>query len=249
MAYQKKSGDWNDRISAYPRRRLLTPVEGGDAVLYDISRSEGNITQEGDAFSAENMNDLETRIKTECDLLEQALANVQTGDTAEGQIEKGAYFVRNGIFYKAKALIADGAGFNNNNCEATNVGAQLKSLADTFANMDTWIGNSLASINTGMQATQQVVNTGFAQRPKGKFIPFENFYMSGGTFSGLSFDCRDVLSSRAWGLTVTAEGGNQIFGGIITNPAPQSVTFTIKCLTDSSWSGTVSRLDVIVWGY
>ena len=248
MAYSKKT--WTDRISAYPRRRLLTPVEGGDAVLYDITRQEGNITQEGDAFSAENLNDLETRIKTECDLLEQALANVQTGDTASGNISKGAYFVRNGIFYKAKTNIASGSGFNSNNCEATKVGDQLKSLADTFSNMDTWINNSLASLNSGMMATQQVVNTGFAQRPKGKYISFENFYVSGGTVTGLSFDCCDVLASRAWGLTVTAEGGNEIFGGILTNASNiANITFTIKCLTNSSYTGTVSRLDVIVWGY
>lgn len=59
MAFIKKI--WKDRISEYPTRRQLTK-ENGDVELVTVARSEGTISQEGDAFSAENLNGLEGRI-------------------------------------------------------------------------------------------------------------------------------------------------------------------------------------------
>lgn len=64
MAFQKKT--WVNRVAQYPLRRLLTVVRNFDATntaVMDIQREEGEVTTEGDAFSAENMNDLENRIK------------------------------------------------------------------------------------------------------------------------------------------------------------------------------------------
>lgn len=59
MSFVKKT--WKDRQSEYPNRRTLTS-EDGSAQLVTVSREEGAITEEGDAFNAENMNDLEERI-------------------------------------------------------------------------------------------------------------------------------------------------------------------------------------------
>lgn len=53
---------WKDRISEYPTRRILTMTDGSTEFV-TVARSEGSISQEGDAFSAENMNDLEQRIE------------------------------------------------------------------------------------------------------------------------------------------------------------------------------------------
>lgn len=52
---------WKDRMSEYPTRRKLTR-ENGTTELVTVARSEGTISQEGDAFSAANMNNLESRI-------------------------------------------------------------------------------------------------------------------------------------------------------------------------------------------
>ena len=60
MAYSKKT--WIDRVSEHPNRRLLSSTGVSDT--YDVTRAEGTVTTEGDAFSAENMNDLESRIET-----------------------------------------------------------------------------------------------------------------------------------------------------------------------------------------
>ena len=62
MGFLKKL--WQDRVSEQPQRRLLTPTDGGEAFSVDVTRQEGLVIQEGDAFSAANMNDLENRIKT-----------------------------------------------------------------------------------------------------------------------------------------------------------------------------------------
>lgn len=54
---------WKDRITEYPTRRTLTKADGSTETV-TVARSEGTVSQEGDAFSAANMNDLEARIAT-----------------------------------------------------------------------------------------------------------------------------------------------------------------------------------------
>jgi len=207
--FNKKT--WKDRESQYPRRRLLTPVEEGDAALYTVSRAEGTVTEEGDAFSAENMNDLETRIKSECDSIRSALATQQA----------------------SIGTVATSVTTTNN---------RVTALANST-------NNAINSLTRDMQTTQAMVNEGFGKRAKSKFISFTNFAMSGGVTEGLTVDCSDVLDSRVWGLTVTPEGGSNLFGAILTNATPSTATFTIKCITDPSFTGTITRLDVLVWGY
>lgn len=41
---------WNDRQSEHPARRRLTPTENDNE--YEISRAEGLVMEEGDAFDA-----------------------------------------------------------------------------------------------------------------------------------------------------------------------------------------------------
>ena len=54
---------WKDRVTEYPTRRVLTKTDGSKETV-TVARSEGTVSQEGDAFSAANMNDLEARIAT-----------------------------------------------------------------------------------------------------------------------------------------------------------------------------------------
>lgn len=58
--FEKKT--WTDRVTEYPTRRSLTK-EDGSTELVTVTRDEGSVSTEGDAFSAENMNDLEARIE------------------------------------------------------------------------------------------------------------------------------------------------------------------------------------------
>lgn len=66
MAFSKKT--WLDRIAEYPTRRRLRKSDGSEE-LVTVAREEGTISQEGDAFSAANMNDLEERVANEFDAL------------------------------------------------------------------------------------------------------------------------------------------------------------------------------------
>lgn len=58
--YQKKT--WKARTSEFPTRRALTDVSTGAVQTVNVARDEGTVSEQGDGFSAANMNDLEARI-------------------------------------------------------------------------------------------------------------------------------------------------------------------------------------------
>lgn len=57
-----KTKTWQDRIVEFAGRRTLADVTTGKETLVDVYRSEGAVSQSGDAFSAANMNGLEQRV-------------------------------------------------------------------------------------------------------------------------------------------------------------------------------------------
>lgn len=73
MGFTKKT--WKNRIAEYINRRLIT-MEDGSTNLVTVARDEGTISQEGDAFNAANMNDLEDRIEAGFADVSQSLTNV-----------------------------------------------------------------------------------------------------------------------------------------------------------------------------
>ena len=73
MGFTKKT--WKNRIAEYINRRLIT-MEDGSTNLVTVARDEGTISQEGDAFNAANMNDLEDRIEAEFNEVTQSLNNL-----------------------------------------------------------------------------------------------------------------------------------------------------------------------------
>jgi hypothetical protein len=60
MAYEVKT--WTDRISEYINRRTLTDTTTSAEQVVTVTRNEGTVSVEGDAFNATNMNNLESRI-------------------------------------------------------------------------------------------------------------------------------------------------------------------------------------------
>lgn len=79
MAFVTKT--WKDRMVEYAGRRKLKNVATGEEVLMDVSRSEGTVSQAGDAFSAANMNNLEQRIKNEFDTVNSSLQDSNTSES------------------------------------------------------------------------------------------------------------------------------------------------------------------------
>lgn len=73
---------WKDRVSDYPNKRKLTK-EDGTSETVTVERAEGDIVVAGDAFNAENMNDLETRIQNGFNAVEQAQAELNENNAIE----------------------------------------------------------------------------------------------------------------------------------------------------------------------
>lgn len=85
MAFVTKT--WKDRLVEYAGRRKIKNVATGEETLVDVSRSEGTVSQAGDAFSAANMNNLEQRIKNEFDTVNSSLvSNIYVG--SDGKLHK-----------------------------------------------------------------------------------------------------------------------------------------------------------------
>lgn len=79
MSFVKKT--WKDRISEYPNRRTIN--DGYVTKQVTVGRDEGTITEAGDAFNAETMNDLEDRI--EAGFISGDLWNDITGTLTAGE--------------------------------------------------------------------------------------------------------------------------------------------------------------------
>lgn len=56
-----KTKTWTNRVTEFPTKRILTKEDGSSEIV-TVARAEGSVSAEGDAFNAENMNDLEVRI-------------------------------------------------------------------------------------------------------------------------------------------------------------------------------------------
>lgn len=87
MGFEKK--EWKDRITEYPTRRNLVK-EGGTTETVTVERNEGSVSQEGDAFSAENMNDLEQRI-------EDAIGTQDISAIGDGTVTGGISALNTGV--------------------------------------------------------------------------------------------------------------------------------------------------------
>lgn len=92
--------EWKARLVEFAGRRSLRNVANGETTTYDVSRSEGQVSQEGDAFNTKNMNDLEQRVangfanaKTAVDTLNRDLLSLNDSGAIKGMDarEDGVY--------------------------------------------------------------------------------------------------------------------------------------------------------------
>lgn len=79
---------WKDRQTEFPNRRTVT-YEDGSAALVRLTRTEGEISEEGDAFNAQNMNDLEERIANADNQITETIRNMlQNSSDANDSFKK-----------------------------------------------------------------------------------------------------------------------------------------------------------------
>ena len=93
MGFTKKT--WKNRIAEYINRRLIT-MEDGSTNLVTVARDEGTISQEGDAFNAANMNDLEDRIEAGFADVSQSLTKLNNKGLKALNSNYAAYYYKNG---------------------------------------------------------------------------------------------------------------------------------------------------------
>lgn len=67
---------WKDRRAEFINRRTLTKEDGSEEVV-TVARNEGNISEEGDAFNSDTMNDLEERVEAGFNGVNESLNNKQ----------------------------------------------------------------------------------------------------------------------------------------------------------------------------
>lgn len=83
--------EWKNRLVEFAGRRSLKNVSTNETTVYDVTRNEGQVSQEGDSFSATTMNDLEQRISDAFAEAEEANTQLSSdlGGLSFGQDEEG----------------------------------------------------------------------------------------------------------------------------------------------------------------
>lgn len=124
MAFQQK--EWKNRLSEHPTRRLLTPTDGSEAFEVEVTREEGTIMQQGDAFNAANMNDLERRIAEGIGGGDENMAPIEEGPESENAYAVGQLLIYEGQLYRVTSAIAVGNTLVENvNIKSTTLGNEL----------------------------------------------------------------------------------------------------------------------------
>lgn len=146
MAFKKKT--WKDRMVEYAGRRKLTNISTNQSIICDVARSEGTVSQEGDALSSQNLNDLEQRI-------EDGFTEVkQTTDTLNQNLD-GAKIIHEGSGADVKYYAQLGAD-----------AASKKLLGNTPCYIKTWTGG-----NGGVQT----INIPISDYPDYQQLSVNNF--------------------------------------------------------------------------
>lgn len=174
MAYQKKQ--WKNRISTNPLRRLLTPTDGSSAYTVDVSRAEGTVTEEGDAFNADTMNDLEDRIEAGIGAGSNIVAAPEATSVASRAYSVNEFLVYDNKFYKVISAIAAGASLVPGvNLQERTVGQELSSSIGT----DNGVYDQLHYGNTPFYLDYQGGKWGWNSSPArgaGTFHPFKTIH-------------------------------------------------------------------------
>jgi hypothetical protein len=136
MAFNKKI--WKDRVSEQPQRRILTNVDSNEEMTVDVTRFEGIVVQEGDAFSAQNMNDLETRIKNSFDSNE---ATINTVNTKANTNAANITSLQSSVTSVSNRVTTNTNNISSLSSRMTTVEGKANTNANNISNLTTRMGN------------------------------------------------------------------------------------------------------------
>ena len=137
--------NWKNRDVEYPGRRTLTDTLSGTSQTVDVTRSEGTITEAGDAFDASTMNDLEGRISSAFLLIDGAKFNNPTNSPSEGKIIK----------YQSGAVVWA--------TESGGGGAAFDDYTDVFVDVTDWTALSGPSPVEGASYKNEIAFAGLVE--------------------------------------------------------------------------------------
>ena len=122
---------WKQRIVEFPGRRRLDDTSSAD--VYDVSRAEGTVTQEGDGFTAANMNDLEQRINNAVN--DVACLSADEYDP-NATYSSGDLRIHDNILHKANQDISVAEPWTPAHWDATTIAAELKAQAEDISDLN-----------------------------------------------------------------------------------------------------------------
>lgn len=132
MAFFSKK-TWKDRLVEYAGRRKITNVSTMVAQIVDVERAEGIVSEEGNALSAANMNDLEQRVA-------DGFTSVQRTTDTLTQNLAGLSSVKPGIteltFAGGNATLTHNAGFPDTNYVVMFICSNVRMFPRMCTNID-----------------------------------------------------------------------------------------------------------------
>lgn len=203
MSFNKRT--WIDRVSEYPNRRKLID-DAGVEKTYTVERYEGEISAEGDDWSAANMNDLEQRIADSIDGTASSLAIAEDGTNSANAYSVGSFLSHKGVLYEVVAPISKGDKLDTvTNIKQVTVGQILEHL----------VANQKSFVFAYDAATSR-----YGYTIDGTFHPFRNptgnagsaDVLAGKTFSSAGLDdATGTMPNRgALNVTLKPNGNNSV---------------------------------------
>lgn len=163
MAFNKKT--WKDRVSEQPQRRILTNVDNNEEMTVDVTRFEGIVVQEGDAFSANNMNDLENRIKATFDSDEATMNAINnkanTNATNISSLQSSVNSVSGRVTTNTNNISSLSTRMTNVEGKANTNANNISSLSGRVTNVESKANanaNNISSLNNSKAPTNHAVN-------------------------------------------------------------------------------------------
>ena len=186
MSFTKKT--WTDRISEYPTRRTLTK-EDGTTETVTVTREEGTISQEGDAYSAANMNDLEQRVADGFSTLSQDSVKIATKNTTSDSIAFG--IDSNGNYGYIK--------------EGADTVTPFKSQKD----IDNAYNSGVAAADARVNTSSASYNTGYANgRNSAHLVTYKGLQDGGSIYAILEVDGQQKYKGPSTDTNFTTYIGN-----------------------------------------